>query len=135
MMPIATTAGGEVFGAPDACVTPDPTTAAPAPVPYANRASLAIAEGTAPNVFIEVMPAVTLTSVVPRSAGDEPGVLGGVISKVTNGPARFTQGSSKVFAAGSPVVFTGCASVQNGAVPNTTGALVVVAQGKVFTAP
>ena len=135
MMPIATTAGGDAFGAPDACVTPDPAKGVPEPVPYTNRSSLAIAEGTAPNVFVEVMPVVTLTSTLPSSTGDEPGVLGGVVSKVVMGPARFSQASSKVFAAGSPVVHLGCATAQNGLAPNLPGALVTVAQGKVFTAP
>jgi hypothetical protein len=135
MMPIATTAGGDVFGAPDACLTPDPASGTSAPIPYPNQSSLAIAEGAAPNVFIEVMPAVTLTSVLPSSTGDEPGVLGGVVSKVTMGQARFTQASSKVFAAGSPVVYLGCSTAQNGPAPNLPGALVTVAQRKVFTAP
>jgi len=135
MMPIATTAGGDVFGAPDVCLTPDPLSGAPAPVPYPNQSSLAIAAGAAPNVFIEVMPAVTLTSVLPASTGDEPGVMGGVASKVILGQARFMQASSKVFAAGAPVVYLGCATAQNGPAPNLPGALVTVAQQKVFTAP
>lgn len=135
MMPIATTAGGDVFGAPDACLTPDPTTGAPAPAPYTNQSSLTIAADTAPNVYIEVMPAITLMSTLPSSTGDEAGVFGGVVSKVTGGPARFTQASSKVYAAGSPVVYLGCGTAQNGLAPNLPGGLCTVAQKKVFTAP
>jgi hypothetical protein len=134
MMPVASTAGGEAFGAPDVCLTPDPV-ALPAPVAYRNRSALGAATGVAPNVFIEVMPAVTLTSVLPSSTGDEAGALGGVVSKVTAGPARFTQASSKVYAAGAPVVYLGCTTAQNGSAPNLPGALVTVAQRKVFTAP
>lgn len=135
MMPVASTAGGEVFGAPDVCLTPDPSTNVPVLVPYPNRATLCIAEGVAPNVFIEVMPVVTLASSVPASTGGEAGILGGVVSKVALGPARFTQASSKVFAAGSPVVYLGCTTAQNGTAPNLPGALVAVAQDTVFTAP
>jgi Domain of unknown function (DUF4150) len=128
MMPVASTAGGEAFAEPDVCKTPPP-------LPYPNVGALSLAQGTAPTVFIEVMPVVILTSYIPTSSGDEVGALKGVVSGKIEGKVRFTEGSATVFAAGQPVVYLGCATTQNGDPPNAVGKVTLVSQTKVFTAP
>jgi Domain of unknown function (DUF4150) len=128
MMPVASTAGGEAFAVPDVCKTPPP-------LPYPNIGSLSLTQGTAPTVFIEVMPVVILTSYIPTSSGDDAGVLKGVVSGKVEGKVRFTEGSSKVSASGQPVVYLGCATAQNGDPANAVGKVVAVSQTKVFTAP
>lgn len=128
MQPVASTAAGVALGVPDVCITPPP-------LPYPNTGEIPLTVGTAPNVFIECMPVVILTSVVPVSLGDEPGVLRGVVSHKVAGEVRFILGSSKVFAAGQPVIYLGSVTTHNGQPPNVPGAVVVPSQLKVFTAP
>jgi Domain of unknown function (DUF4150) len=123
--PIATKAGGEAVGAPDVCVVPPP-------LPFVDTGLLATANGTATKVFIQMAPAIVLTSVLPSSTGDEPGKKGGVISGVNRGAVKFTQASSKVFLSGKPAVTLTCATGQNGDKPNVPGKVTEVAQEVVF---
>lgn len=132
MFPVATTAGGQAFGAPDVCLTPLPK---PVPVPYPNTGDLNTTMATSPTVFIQNMPVVVLTSVIPMSHGDEPGVLLGVTSGTVMGPVKFLQGSSCVYASGQPVVFLSAVTGQNGASLNVPGTVVSVGQTAVITAP
>lgn len=133
MFPIATIAGGLTFGAPDVCITPLPPP--PKPIPYPNTGLLMTTVATSPTVFIQNMPVVILTSVIPMTKGDEPGVLLGVASHTVMGPGTFLQGSSCVFASGQPVVYLTALTGQNGVTPNVPGAVVAVGQAVVLTAP
>jgi hypothetical protein len=128
MFPVASTAGGNAFGFPDVCLTPPP-------IPYPNTGMLQLTVATAPTVFIQNMPVVILTSVIPVSVGDQPGILHGVVSHKTMGTVRFVLGSTKVFASGLPVIYLGSLTTHNGDPPNVPGAVVLVAQTTVFTAP
>jgi hypothetical protein len=76
---------------------------------------------------------VVLPSNLPSSEGDEEGVNGGVISGTNMDTIQFTQASSKVFAAGCPVVYLGCTTVNNAM--NVTGTLTEVTQKVVLVAP
>jgi Domain of unknown function (DUF4150) len=129
MFPAATMEGGAAIGEPDVCLT----TPLLLPIPYVDTGQLNITVGAAPNVFVRMMPVVLLPSVIPTSTGDEPGRFGGVVSGTTKGQVAFTQASSKVFAAGNPVVYLGCTTVQNNA--NTAGTLSSVTQTVVLVAP
>lgn len=127
--PAASMAGGLAVGSPDVCLT----TPLLLPIPYTDTGALNVAVGAAPNVFIQMMPVVVLPSILPVSSGDEPGTFGGVVSGTTMGQVAFTMASSKVFAAGMPVVYLGCTTVQNNM--NVAGALTSVAQAVVLVAP
>lgn len=129
MFPAASMEGGAAVSEPDVCLT----TAYLIPIPYVDTGVLNITTGAAPNVFVRMMPVVLLPSIIPTSTGDEPGTFGGVVSGTTKGQVAFTQASSKVFAAGSPVVYLGCTTVQNSA--NTTGVVSAVTQTVVLVAP
>jgi len=133
MFPIATIAGGLTFGAPDVCITPLPPP--PKPIPYPNTGMLMTTVATSPTVFIQNMAVVILTSIIPMTKGDEPGVLLGVASHTVMGPVKFIQGSSVVFASGQPVIHLTSITGQNGMSPNVPGAVVAVGQSVVFTAP
>jgi hypothetical protein len=124
--PIATKAGGEAVGAPDVCKVPPP-------LPFVNTGLLATATETATKVFIQMAPAIVLTSILPNSTGDEAGVLGGVISGVNLGRVQFVEASSKVFLSGIPAVTLTCATGQNlKNEPNVPGKVTEVAQEVVF---
>jgi Domain of unknown function (DUF4150) len=132
MMPVATTAGGQtVSTGPDVCLTP---LLGDLPVPYVNTAMLAATTGTATKVFVECMPVVIATSIIPMSSGDELGSDGGVVSGVNVGQVEFATFSEAVFCQGAPVVRLNDVTGQNGSAANVPGQVVSVAQGKVFIA-
>ena len=80
--------GGQNFGMPDVCKTP----AGPAvvPIPYPNFSMGAIAQpgSTATKVLICGGPAHVVGTTIPISNGDNPGVIGGVISGKVMGPTK-----------------------------------------------
>jgi uncharacterized Zn-binding protein involved in type VI secretion len=82
-------------------------------------------------VFVNGAKAVTMSTVIMQSTGDEPGSLGGVVSGRIKGPARFTTGSLKVSIEGSKAVMQGSVTKQNGDNPNAVGAVVNPSQTKV----
>jgi hypothetical protein len=92
---------GMHFGFPDVCLTP---ALVPVPIPYPNIAMLptAIPPTTSMRHMISMLPAHTLSSMVPLTLGDQPGVLLGVASGMVMGPARNTLGSFKVLSGGMP---------------------------------
>ncbi|HEY4119185.1 MAG TPA: DUF4150 domain-containing protein [Byssovorax sp.] len=130
MFPIATIEGGITeHQSPDVCLIKP----VGIPIPFPNIAALPLATGFIANVLVQMMPTVVLTSSIANSTGDEPGTLGGVVSGKYTKKSAFVQASSKVFAAGVPVVFLTAATTQNNA--NTDGTVKVVANTTVFTAP
>jgi Domain of unknown function (DUF4150) len=94
--------GGDTFGSstatlPDVCLTPPNAV----PTPYPNVAlAVDLAGGTA-TVFVDGgNMAANKPSVFARSAGDEPGTLGGVVSGVNMGEASWISYSMDVFLEG-----------------------------------
>ncbi|MFA5904560.1 MAG: DUF4150 domain-containing protein [Desulfobacula sp.] len=95
---------GQDMGMPDVCKTPAPPSPSPIPVPYPNIAQLlmALPPTTCFKVLISFMPTHNLMTTIPMSNGDEPGVLGGIVSNTIMGPARNIMGSTKVLYGGLP---------------------------------
>jgi carboxyl-terminal processing protease len=71
MLPVANRGAGQFIAFPDVCRTPP----VGVPVPYVNVAFNAMASLFAPNVLTAMLPSLTVTSVIPTSIGDEPGVM------------------------------------------------------------
>jgi hypothetical protein len=133
-MPAATKAGGICFAMPDVCLTPAPP-APPVPVPYPNTAQLAQATGTVPTVLVDHKEPLVQGSVIPMSAGDEPGTHLGVVSGTVKGPASPRVTSSKVFLGGRKAVYHTATFGQNGVNANQPmGVHTVASQAKVLIA-
>lgn len=87
---------------PDVCLTPGPT-GSPVPLPYVNSAmSSDLIEGSQ-SVTIDGSPVAVLGSKFAKSTGDEPGVIGGLMSGTNMSMAEFTTGSPTVCIEGEPV--------------------------------
>jgi hypothetical protein len=132
-MPATTIAGGMAEGVPDVCLVLDPP-APPIPTPFPNLAQVPMSLATSPKVLIQMMPAVVQSSQVPMSQGDEAGVGGGVMSGMNMGPVTYKTASSKVKAAGQPVVMLTSMTAHNGISPNLPagGAVIAPSQMKVL---
>ncbi len=130
-----TTMGGMALGAPDVCKTPAPPSPSPVPIPYPNTAQLPTTNpGTCTNkVLIMNMPAVTKSSEIPATMGDNAGVAGGVSSGVVMGPAKFNMGSNSVKFEGNPPVRMLDPTGHNGSSPNVpAGSVLAPSQTKVM---
>lgn len=103
---ICTAGGGSTMAMPDVCKTPAPP-APPIPIPYPNMAQLAMGMPPVTNVLIVGAPSLNKASKIPISTGDEPGVLGGVISGTIIGEVEFIMGSLIVTIGGKPAVRLG----------------------------
>ncbi|WP_027183150.1 PAAR-like domain-containing protein [Desulfovibrio inopinatus] len=121
--------GGQALGQPDMCFTPAPP-GPPVPVPYVNVADLSMAVDTAMNVLVCGSLGLNLSSTVPMSDGDQPGVTGGVVSQVFMDEAGFSAGSTKVLIEGAPAVHLGASTTQNAY--NCVGSIVAPSQTKVI---
>ena len=135
LMPCASKLAGVVTAMPDVCLTPQPPPPPrpPAPIPYPNTAQMPAVVGAVTGVMIMNKETVAEGCMIPSSTGDEPGVVGGVVSRINRGPASPKLFSTKVFAGGRKVVFLTSVTACNG--PNANmpaGAHVVPSQGKVF---
>ncbi|MFO0617910.1 MAG: PAAR-like domain-containing protein [Polyangiaceae bacterium] len=135
LMPCSSKLAGTVAAMPDVCLTPQPPPPPrpPAPIPYPNSAQMACAVGAVFQVLIMNKETVAEGAQIPSSTGDEPGVVGGVVSRINRGPAAPKLFSTKVYAGGRKVVFLTSVVACNG--PNANmpmGAQVAPSQGKVF---
>lgn len=133
MFPATTKQGGMCYGFPDTCKTPTP--GGPVPTPYPNFAQPAQARVDTVSRKVKICKKKVLTkkSVIPLSTGDEAGNLGGVISNMFKGQAKFRRGSNKVKVEGHPIVYLGCQTAQNGNNANVpVGNHVAPSQTKVF---
>ena len=131
----ANTQGGAMSMAmPDVCKFPVPSPAGPipTPMPYPNTAISAMAVPNQVKWMILAMPVHNLGTMVTMTNGDQPGVLGGVISNMIMGPCKHMKGSMKVLAGGMPVTRMMDPTGQNGAAPNAMGTTVKPAQTKVM---
>src|SRR5262245_61469037 len=135
MLPASTKAAGQTFGFPDVCKTPAPP-APPLPIPYPNMGMVMQVTGESTKVKICGQGAVTKKSEIPKSMGDEPGTLGGVVSNMNMGKIVFKKGSSKVKVEGQPLQHLAAMTGHNGANANMpAGQQVAPSQAKVLVAP
>ena len=124
---------GMDIGLPDVCLTPTPPNPVPVPVPYPNTSEKMMAIPPTANLkhFISMMPAHSMETTIPMTAGDNAGVSTGVTSGTVMGPSRNTMGSTKVFTGGMPATKWLSNSLQNSTnVPG--GSTLVPSQFKVF---
>jgi hypothetical protein len=113
----AKSGGIALSGPPDVCVTPLP--GGPTPIPYTNIAySSDLVDGAA-TVRADGCPIATTVSAFSPSFGDEPGTLGGILSGVNQGKAKFFTFSPDVTAEGNPICRLSDAMSMNGNGPNT----------------
>ncbi|AUX37102.1 MULTISPECIES: DUF4150 domain-containing protein [Sorangium] len=118
----STSGGGLDFGMPDVCL--------PGPVPYPNIASRTMATSVAYKVILGRGPAHTLATVIPISMGDNPGILGGVISRRNMGPSRRLVPYPKLLLQNKPAVRLGATGIQNQI--NVNGTTIAPSQVKVL---
>ena len=119
MFGVGTKAGGQCMGMPDVCKTPAPP-APPIPIPYPNIAMLNQANPGTCSKKVKIMnqPVVTKATQITMSSGDEAGSIGGVVSGMIKGPAKFIKFSMKVKVEGQNVVYQTCTVGQNGSSAN-----------------
>jgi hypothetical protein len=91
---------------PDVCKTPFP-------VPFPNMALGPMAIPNVPNILIMAMPAHNLGTVTPITLGDQPGVLGGIISQTFMQQSRHITGAFTVLTKGLPTTRVTSLSLQN----------------------
>ncbi|MBN9359573.1 DUF4150 domain-containing protein [Herbaspirillum huttiense F1] len=120
---------GQCMAMPDVCNTPIPP-AGPVPIPYPNIAMPMMGNPATTKVMISGMPALTKSSKITMSNGNQAGVNGGVVSGKIMGPAEFIMGSMKVKLEGNPAVRMGDTTKQNDG--NAVGAVLVPSQVKVM---
>ena len=124
MLPGSTKGGGQCMGMPDVCKTPTP--GGPVPMPYPNIAMLnqAIAGTCSMKVMIVNMPVHTLKTQIAMTSGDEAGSIGGVVSGMIKGPAKYSQGSMKVMIEGAPGITLTMSTQHNGSNANAPAGMV-----------
>ncbi len=134
MFPASSKGGGQCFAFPDVCKTPAPP--APfVPIPYPNISMVMQASGTASKVKICGKDAVTKSSSVSRSQGDEAGTLFGMMSQVNMNKTSFRMGAMKVKCQGANLVTVLKPTAQNGMSANApAGAQVAPSQASVIVA-
>jgi hypothetical protein len=130
-MPASSKQTGTCFAFPDVCKTPSP--GGPVPIPYPNIGMVMQSRKTATKVKFCNKEAVTKKSEMPRSQGDEPGTLGGVVSNVNMDKVIYKKCSPEVWAMGHQVAHLTSMTGQNGCNSNMpAGIQVAPSQTKVF---
>lgn len=109
--------GTATSGAPDVCKTP--SAGGPVPIPYVNVAFSKDLQNGSTTVTADGVPAALKDSFLLPSVGDEPGVIGGVISGVNKGKAKFLNYSMDVAIEGRNVARLTDPMTMNGNGPNT----------------
>lgn len=125
---VATIQAGQVTCMPDVCKTPAPP-GPPIPVPYVNTAMTTLANPATIKVLVCGCPALTKSSKIAMSMGDNAGVAGGVISGSMMGECEFVSASFKVKFEGKPVVRQMDSAKSNKG--NAFGSLLAPSQAKV----
>ena len=134
MFPGSTKGGGICFAFPDVCKTPVGPSVVP--IPYPNIGTVNQAKKTADKVKFVGKQVVTKKSEMPRSSGDEPGVVKGVVSSKNMGKVTYKKCSSKVKIQGQPCAHLLSTTGHNGANANhPAGAQIAPSQTKVIVAP
>jgi uncharacterized Zn-binding protein involved in type VI secretion len=120
---------GQCMAMPDVCKTPAPP-APPIPIPYPNIAMPMMGNPATMKVLIAGMPALTKSSKISMSNGDQGGVAGGVVSGKIMGAAEFILGSMVVKLEGNPAVRLGDPTKQNEG--NAVGSVLAPSQAVVM---
>ena len=113
---------------PDVCVTP--TAVGSVPIPYPNIAMGPMGVPAAYNVLYMCAPAHNMTTTIPLSNGDNPGIATGVASAMVMGPTRHVTAAFTVLVLGAPVTRMTSVAIQNST--NCPGARIVPSQAKVL---
>ncbi|MEJ1166316.1 DUF4150 domain-containing protein [Variovorax sp. CCNWLW186] len=108
---------------PDVCKTP-------VPVPFPNMALGPMAIPNVPNILLMAMPAHNLGTVTPITLGDQPGVLGGIISQTFMQQSRHLTGAFTVLTKALPTTRVTSLSLQNRM--NIVGMRLIPSQFKVL---
>ncbi len=119
--------GGMSLGFPDVCLTPTP---APVPIPYPNISAQPMGVPAAYHVLFMCTPAHNLTTSVPLTNGDNPGVSMGVASGMVMGPSRHLTAAFTVLVGGIPGTRMTSMTLQNST--NAPGMSLVPSQIKVI---
>ena len=120
MLPASNKGAGMNSGFPDVCLTLDPMTGTPVPIPYPNMGANVMAAPFSPNIYLTMMPALNMGSLIPMTTGDEPGAPN-IIFKMVGG---WTMGNAKVILNGLPAINLTCPSYGNN-MNNSVGAALV----------
>jgi len=115
---------------PDVCYIPTPI--GPIPVPFPNIAISFTHIPSVFNVFFGGGLAENLLTQGTISMGDEPGVLGGIISFMFMGPDRQLLGSFKVIVGTMFATRLTTLTGQNGMIPNALGMSITPSQFRVL---
>jgi Domain of unknown function (DUF4150) len=118
---------GMSLGVPDVCLTPTP---APVPIPYPNIAAQPMGVPAAYNVLFMCTPAHNMSTTVPLTNGDNPGVAMGVASGLVMGPSRPVTAAFTVLAGGIPATRLTSMHITNST--NAPSATIVPSQVKVI---
>jgi len=115
-------------GFPDVCLTPTP--AGPIPIPYPNIAMGPMGVPAAYNVLFMCAPAHNMSTTIPMTNGDNPGIALGVASGLVMGPSRAVTAAFTVLVGGIPATRLTSMNIQNST--NCPGVRVVPSQVKVL---
>jgi hypothetical protein len=118
---------GMDLGFPDVCLTPTP---APVPIPYPNIAMGPMGVPAAYNVLVMCAPAHNMTTTIPLTNGDNPGVALGVASGLVMGPSRAVLPSFTCIMGFAPATRMTSVNIQNNT--NCPGVRIVPSQVKVL---
>lgn len=128
---------GTNLGFPDVCITPIPTPAGPVPtpLPYPDINMSAVSAPAAYTVLVDCMPALNQMSKGLVSNGDEPGVMGGVVSHLFDGQTEYMVGCFTILVDGIPAQRLTSVTGQNsvGMLPNAPGMCIAPSQVTVLT--
>jgi hypothetical protein len=122
--------GGMDLAFPDVCLTPAPPPAPPVPLPYPNMANRPAGVPAVYNVLWGGAPAHSMSTTIPVSSGDNPGISLGVASGVVMGPSRCTTGATTVLVGGMPATRLTSTTMQNNT--NAPGVSLAPSQVKVL---
>ena len=130
MLPFSTKGGGKCAAFPDVCKVPAPAPPGFVPTPFPNVGNVATADKTTNKVFITNKSVVVEGSEIPRSSGDEPGTLKGMVSATSMGKVTYKTHVGKVKFEGKSSITVTASTSQNGG--NSVGAQVAPSQTKVI---
>lgn len=111
-MPALHRGSGTATASADVCNTPSGT--ATVPTPYTNTATYSQAVSFSTIVKINKMNALTASTTIPSTSGDEAGSSGGTTSGTVASKATFTTFSANVLFGGQGAARGGDATSQNG---------------------
>lgn len=123
---VTTSMLGNDLAVPDVCKIPP--TAIPTPFPNFGMQPM----GVVPVIKVIVVgaPAHNLLTTIPMTFGDEPGVMGGIISQLFKGPSRKLMGAVTTLFGGLPTARWTSPTLQN--TVNAFGFTAVPSQPKVL---